>query len=385
MKNFIRRGGCLLLAALLCLGLLPFAGAAKSVTLTAVNDSFLPLSDGTMPTRQNGGFYVPYSVFSGGLGVHATYREQVLTLSAGSTALTFNTAAGTVYDQNMKSYTSPAYTINGTVYVPVRLVCGQFGFSYSTLNAGDTLILRICGSAATLSDSDFLSASSATIQSMLNAYNGVTTPSTPGGTTTPIPGAPAEVVHKPSSICFAVTGAANSETGALLDALGDASRQATFFLPVDLAGYDDALLRRIAVAGHGFGFSVRADTPASAEELAAAQQRLFAATGLTTRLLFVEGGADALNAPQRDALVSAGFRLWDATHTMAQGARAAQTVSSLTAAFSSIDSAVVLALPHSEAAGQALGQISGYMRANAIPARAITLLTTPVNHADDLR
>ena len=169
MKKLWQRIGCLLAAVLLCCSLLPFAGAAKSVVLTAVNDSFLTLSDSTMPTRQNGEYYVPYSVFSGSLGVRATYTNQVLTLSYGGNTLTFNTAAGTVYDQNMKSYSSPAYSINGTVYVPVRLVCGRFGFSYSTLNSGDTLILRICSGSASLSDSEFLSSSSATIQSMLNS------------------------------------------------------------------------------------------------------------------------------------------------------------------------------------------------------------------------
>lgn len=384
MKKLWQRICCLLVAVLLCCSLLPFAGAAKSVVLTAVNDSFLTLSDSTMPTRQNGEYYVPYSVFSGSLGVRATYTNQVLTLSYGGNALTFNTAAGTVYDQNMKSYSSPAYSINGTVYVPVRLVCGRFGFSYSTLNSGDTLILRICSGSASLSDSEFLSSSSATIQSMLNAYNGVTAPTAPG--TSPAPNQPtAPVQHKPSSVSFVLTGPASEDTISILEALADTARKATFFLPADLSGYDNDLLRRIAAAGHEFGLLADADTPPTTTELAAANKKLFDATGLTTRLLFIEGGADALTAAQRDALTAAGFRLWDATHSVSADDSVSRTVSSLTTTFSSIDSAVVLALPHAQNSGQIIREISSLMRTNAIPERPISLLTTPINRANDIR
>ena len=201
MKKIRKRIFCLFMILIVCSSLLSFAGAAKNVVLTAVNDSFLALSNSTMPTRQNGEYYVPFTVFSGRLGLRATQRDGTLSLSSGSVTLTFNTVAGTVYDQNMNSYSSPAYALNGTVYVPVRLVCGRFGFSYSTLHSGDTLILRICSSAAGLSDSEFLSSSSATIRSMLNTYNGISGIS-PNGQ--PNDG----TLKKPSSIRFILSGAA---------------------------------------------------------------------------------------------------------------------------------------------------------------------------------
>ena len=383
MKRMLRRVCCLLIATILCVSLFPLVGAAKSVVLTAVNDSFLTLSDGTMPTRQNGEYYVPYTVFSGSLGVRASYSNPVLTLSSGSSTLTFNTSAGTVYDQNMKSYSSPAYPINGTVYVPVRLVCGRFGFSYSTLNAGDTLILRICSGSASLSDSEFLSSSGGTIQSMLNAYNGVTTPASPNAV--PSPNQPAAVTHKPSSVSFVLTGAASEHTAAILEALKDCTREAVFFLPTDFAGYDPDLLRRIAASGCEFGLLIDAASPADTEDLSAANKALFDATGLTTRLLFIEGGANALTAAQCDALTGEGYRLWDATHTVSADVSASRTVSNLTTVFSTIDTAVVLQLPHAQVSAQILREISSLMRGNAIPERAIHLMTTPVNRANDVR
>ena len=159
MKDTLCRLLCLTLCLLVLVGSLSPATshAANDITLTAVNDSFLPLSASTMPTRRGGAQYVPYSVFSGTLGISGSYSssEQTLTLSNGETSLRFDLSRGTVYDQNMNSYTTPAYWLNGTVYVPVKLVCGKFGLTYSNIPAAAP-ILRICNSAASLSDSAFV-------------------------------------------------------------------------------------------------------------------------------------------------------------------------------------------------------------------------------------
>lgn len=381
MKKIHKRMICLLMITVLCCSLLSFAGAAKNVVLTAVNDSFLPLSSGTMPTRQNGEYYVPYTVFSGRLGLRAAQRDGTLSLSSGSTTLTFNTAAGTVYDQNMNSYSSPAYTINGTVYVPIRLVCGRFGFSYSTLHSGDTLILRICSSSAGLSDSEFLSSTSATIHSMLNAYNG-----TPGPAITdqpPVTGD--ENVKKPSSIRFIVSGAPNDSTTSILSSLKKISVSALFALPPDPAGYSNAILREIAGAQHQFAFSISADAPADVDALTLANQKLFEATGMTTRLLYIEPDASALTAEQRDSYTAAGYRIWDATHRISASASASKAVSDLTKAFSETTTAVILSLPYKEAAAKIITNISNYMQTYSVSAQKINVLSSPMNHANDRR
>ena len=123
-----------ILSGLLCAGVLALGipAPSRALTLTAVNDSILPLSDSTMPARLGGEIYVPYSVFSQ-LGVSASSSDGVLDLSANGETLSFSTAEGYVYDQNLNSYSTPAYSMNGTTYVPVKLCCGKFGLSYSTL------------------------------------------------------------------------------------------------------------------------------------------------------------------------------------------------------------------------------------------------------------
>ena len=140
MKKSIRR----ILSGLLCAGVLALGipAPSRALTLTAVNDSILPLSDSTMPARLGGEIYVPYSVFSQ-LGVSASSSDGVLDLSANGETLSFSPAEGYVYDQNLNSYSTPAYSMNGTTYVPVKLCCGKFGLSYSTLAVAGETVLRV--------------------------------------------------------------------------------------------------------------------------------------------------------------------------------------------------------------------------------------------------
>ena len=136
---------CVLCAALL-LTFLP--APAHAVTLTAVNDSILPLDESTMPARLGGETYVPYSVFTT-LGVSASENDGVLDLSANDETLSFSTAEGYVYDQNLNSYSTPAYEMNGTVYVPVKLCCAKFGFcTYSSLTLQGENVLRVADGSA---------------------------------------------------------------------------------------------------------------------------------------------------------------------------------------------------------------------------------------------
>ncbi|WP_443600905.1 hypothetical protein, partial [Agathobaculum sp.] len=160
MKKSIRR----ILSGLLCAGVLALGipAPSRALTLTAVNDSILPLSDSTMPARLGGEIYVPYSVFSQ-LGVSASSSDGVLDLSANGETLSFSPAEGYVYDQNLNSYSTPAYSMNGTTYVPVKLCCGKFGLSYSTLAVAGETVLRVTDGSAS-SDSAFAAAKSGTIE-----------------------------------------------------------------------------------------------------------------------------------------------------------------------------------------------------------------------------
>lgn len=392
MKRLKRLLGLLLIAAL-CAAFLP--AIAAGVTLTAVNDGFLPLSSATMPTTKGGAVYVPYSVFTGTLGLTASYdsQQQTLVLQGTNTTLTFSMAQGYVYDQNMNSYSQPAYSINGDIYVPVKLVCGQFGLSYSSISSGSANVLRICNDNAVLSDRAFMNWAGSTIDEMLDEYTGG---SKPGGNTTnpttptkppedpnvPEPVLPEEPITpaavRPSLIYLSVYGAPNIFTPVTLDTLTSFEQKATFFLPEDTK-WDGDQLRRIAGEGHAFGLMISASVSDLPRALDQANERLRAATGLTTRLVSVNEGSAALTSSQNGAVTAAGYRLWDPSLIADDETRdAARASRKILKALDGTTAPTMIRMHNAKASNATLTAILRDLRANDVPTARITLSDHPL-------
>ena len=159
---------CVLCAALL-LTFLP--APAHAVTLTAINDSILPLDESTMPARLGGETYVrtvclPRSVcLPRRMTACSIFRKR-------RNAQLFD-CGSYVYDQNLNSYSTPAYEMNGTVYVPVKLCCAKFGFTYSSLTLQGENVLRVADGSAQ-SDSAFIAAHTKVIENTIDNYKGST-------------------------------------------------------------------------------------------------------------------------------------------------------------------------------------------------------------------
>gem|GEM_PF-315004 len=409
----------LLLCGALLLTALPIH--ANALTLTAVDDTLLPLTEATMPARLGGELYVPYEVFAR-LGVEATQEADVLTLSAGAEQLIFSPAQGYVYDQNQNSYSSPAYDRNDTVYVPVKLCCGKFGFSYSTIAIAGETVLRITDQSSQ-SDSEFTAANTDEIESMIEEYTQevapempslpkwenqepiqtpVQTPITPSVVTPPVqserPAEPVVIpkveetpIQKPIRVYFSFWGSPNEYTASILDALQQANQSATFFLAAlnPLEWQEDAI-RRIAAEGHTLALLLEANEQMTPEGLVnqvrAANERLALLTGSNTRILACTTSFGQMTLAHRDALIEAGYRLWDATVDAGDDVQTAAMAYAVTARrFSTIDSSVVLRLHHSSAAVETFHSIRDYMARQNIPASQITLYTTPLNDASDPR
>ena len=390
---------CVLCAALL-LTFLP--APAHAVTLTAINDSILPLDESTMPARLGGETYVPYSVFTT-LGVSASENDGVLDLSANDETLSFSTAEGYVYDQNLNSYSTPAYEMNGTVYVPVKLCCAKFGFTYSSLTLQGENVLRVADGSAQ-SDSAFIAAHTKVIENTIDDYKDSTSESDRSNNTNTNP-APAKPVDndtieipkveekpakKPIRVYLAYYGAPNENTAAVLDTLSESGRTAAFFLPVKSADWTDDTVRRIAAEGHTLALLLDEDEKASGdalvEQLTLANERLRLLTGVQTRIVSVSTGCAQLSRAQRDALIAAGYRLWDATLDAGdEKGTAARAYAETAQRFSETDAAVVLRLHHSAATAEALSALSAYMTRQGIPSGTISLALTPINGADETR
>ena len=400
MKKAWRRA----LGGLLCAGLLFGAvpAPARALTLTAVNDSLLPLSDSTMPARLGGELYVPYGVFSQ-LGVSSSASDGVLNMSANGETLSFSPDEGYVYDQNLNSYATPAYSMNGTTYVPVKLCCGKFGLSYSTLSVAGETVLRVTDGSAS-SDSAFASSKAASIENSINSYKGISSSDgssqngggTTGGTTTqtpaetPIPKVEEKPTRKPSRVYLTFYGAPDKNASDILDALKRDGRTAAFFLPADTAEWTDDNVRRIVAEGHTAALLLEADEKASGEalteRLTLANERLRLLTGVQTRIVSVSTGCAKLSEAQRNALIDAGYRLWDANMDAGdEKGTAARAYAETAQRFSETNATVVLGLHHSRETAEAVELISAYMSRQAIPSGTITLAQTPMNGANETR
>ncbi|MBS6547396.1 MAG: hypothetical protein KH319_08495 [Butyricicoccus pullicaecorum] len=376
----------LALCIALCVALMPGAGAS-TIVLTAVNDDFLPLTSSTMPTRRSGEWYVPYSVFRS-FSLTAAEQEDgdLLVIQGENNTLTFSVSQGYVYDQNMNSYSQPAYPINGTIYVPVKLVCGVYGLSFSLIS-GEHQVLRICDENAMLSDSSFVTQSEQEKEDIVEEYIGPPEPPRPvepePDPSEPEPVPPEQPIEpaaiRPELIYLTFAGAPNEYSEDLLNTLSMYNRHATFFLPVE-GEWDADLVRAIVGEGHSVGFMVPVDRFDETGILTAANERLFEMTGTVTRLISVEGGSGKLTEKQRAAAASGGYRLWDATIVADDQTQSASRVADLMLrSFDGTTATTVLGMHHTRSTNAALTLILRDLRVNHVSTAAITAADTPVH------
>ncbi|MDR3766563.1 MAG: hypothetical protein Q3Y08_05960 [Butyricicoccus sp.] len=371
-----------------CFLLLPLHASASTIVLTAVNDTFLPLSTSTMPTKKSGEWYAPYAVFNS-FQIASSVQEEgdVLVLQGESKTLTFSVSQGYVYDQNMNGFSQPAYSINGTIYVPVKLVCSQFGLSYSLIS-GENQILRICDENAMLSDNAFVSQSSGQAGDIVDEYKEESVPrpqpqpepEEPEVDNSPEPVPPEEPIEpaaiRPNLIYLTFYGTPNEYSADLLDTLQLYGRTATFFLPAT-EGWDAEFIRRILAQGHTLGLWVNA---ADIGQLQNANDRLFALTGTVTRLISIREGSDRLTEEQRSTLLDAGYRLWDATVTADDETQnASQVASWMLRSFDGTTATTVLAMHHTKSTNAALTLILRDLRVNDVHTQAATVADAPIN------
>ena len=185
-------------------------------------------------------------------------------------------------------------------------------------------------------------------------------------------------------------GAPDKNTAAVLDTLREGGRTAAFFLPVKSADWTDDTVRRIAAEGHTLALLLDADEKASGdalvEQLTLANERLRLLTGVQTRIVSVSTGCAQLSRAQRDVLIAAGYRLWDATLDAGdEKGTAARAYAETAQRFSETNATVVLSLHHSKETAEAVELISAYMSRQGIPSGTISLALTPINGANETR
>ena len=354
---------------------------ASSIVLTAVNDSFLPLEDNTMPTKKSGEWYVPYNVFNNfNIISYMQDNGDSLVMQNDNQTITFSLSQGYTYDKNLNTLSQPAYNINDTIYLPVKLMCAQFGLSFSVITA-ENLIVRICDQNAKLSDSNFVANTTQNSEEIVDDYKNdgkieipVIKPE-PDNIPEPIPPeqpiTPATI--RPDYIYLSFMGEINEFSGDLLDTLQLYYANATFFIPVD-SKLDDNFIRKAIVLGNNIGFIVN-DEQDIVNKLNTANQKLFNITGTMSRIVISENQ----NLQNIDEIKNAGYTVWK-TSLVAQDEKynASKTAQNILNILDNTTNPCVISLHHQKSSNAALTLILRDFKANNVKAYKITAANTPI-------
>jgi len=247
--NFKRFLTILLVSCFVFAVALPMTGRAlDEICLIAVNDTLDPL---TLAYTSGTTVYVPVSIFTSyDVGVTYKYYESDGTArlySLTSTQALYFTTTGT-YDQLNNNYDLLAVYRNGTIYLPVNLVCNFFpGLSWSYIfgdDYGD--VVRIKTSAVILDDWGFVNAG----QSLLERYYKNLTNTQPQPSVSPTTPSLPTVGSRSMQITLGFTGLPNDT---ILRKLSGNGITACFYLTADQVLADPDTVRRIVCEGHSLG------------------------------------------------------------------------------------------------------------------------------------
>lgn len=241
----------LLICIMVCLLPLNFNSSAAGTCFIAINETFQPLT--SQPYFSGSVTYLPYWVFTS-LGLSYSYFAESSTALAYSSTnqIFFELSTGNTSDANGNTYSTQAVFHNGTVYLPAKFICDQFGYQYSYIvgnEYGDIVRIK---SGAILSDQEFLNAGGIKMRALYNDYYGTTTSTpTPTATPSPTPSPSPTPTFRQDTTVFLCFNELPSED--ILNTLTDNKLSAFFFLTEQAVTAEPELVRSLVVAGHSIG------------------------------------------------------------------------------------------------------------------------------------
>lgn len=385
------------LILVVCIFTLLFAlpAGADGEVFVAAGNTVLPLTD-AMPIRSSGVWYIDYQCFTkGNLNVNSSYNaaERMLVLYTWDTTLIFDLNKTVAYTAAEKiPYKAVSFAASGTVYVPVQFTAQMLGFEYTYLSELPMIRIKRSGD---IPNNMFIYIAQNEIPDLLAAYK-ASKEQQNAGSVTPQPQPQPddhpeeEVTRKNIRLSFNITDGKNFKS--ILDALSRYGYRATFFVQGNVIHEYDNELRRAFAAGHAIGtlsqngdpdFSAGGDTLTTALDLA--NENLFEAVKIKTRLLRVPGGSKNLSKDTVDHIISLGYRIWDG-HISPQGNTASRVYSSAISRLEATSASVpVLTLSDSDIHTGALTRILRYLNTNNYRTYTITFLDSPVNDISEKR
>ena len=361
---------------------------AGSIVLTAVNDEFLTLETNTMPTKKSGEWYIPYNVFNNfGIISYTQDNGDSLVMQNQNQTITFSLSQGYTYDKDSNTLSQPAYYINDTIYLPIKLMCAQFGLSFSVIT-GENLIVRICDQYATLSDSAFVNSNNQNSEQIVDDYKNennsskpeiVTPKPEPEDTNEPEPVPPEQPITpatvRPELVYLAFLGETNEFSDDLLDTLQIYSTNATFFLPLDDKWNDD-FIRKAIVQGHSIGWLVQ-DEEDIISSLNKANQRLFESTGIMSRIVNIN--SNITQNVDNAVIENAGYCIWNVTiNAQDEKYNASRVSQNILTVLDGTTQTCVISFHHQKSTNAAVTLVLRDFQVNNVETRKITIADMPI-------
>ena len=300
MRKRIAAGLACLLALLALLPRLP-ARAAESVYFVAVEESVLPLSDGTMPFWSGGYLYVPASAFSGatrdalGITVINNSAKRVTVLDKSRRPLLFYWDKKYGEDNDGNTYVPGAVLRGGTAFLPAAVVSSFFAVQYSVAEVEHGYLVWLRNPDFGMSMKDFANAATYNMEDRYGAYLRAKQPDPPPSEETAPPSGETETIEEPAPagtrINLCVEAADNAE--AILDMIEYSDAWITFYCPCEFLEEQGDLLRRMLAEGHAVGVLVDGTAADAAAQLTRGTEALFEAACVKTRLARLQGADEA--------------------------------------------------------------------------------------------
>lgn len=335
------------MAVLLCAAAVP--AHADSYFYGAVNYQLFPCEERYMPVLMSTDDpVIPAKLLvDSGLGIRGTYDAELnrYTLSDGVRTLTFDMKHNIAFDGDGNEYVESALQVYSIFYLPLYFTTAFFDLTYKFIDSSYGTVLRIQYRYLESTDQDFLNVINTQLSRQVARYreiNGTTTPppvspapgESPPPTTAPEPQIQLSFDFAEVSALTSVSAKVGTDTTLdsnkksadspttemfeeVLALLKTADVPATFFLTGSAMSENQQVLRQIVGEGHAVGVlggdNFLDATDQMLGELQAANEVLHQGALIQTRLVRPAGGSETMTEDLRDALVGAGYRLWDWT------------------------------------------------------------------------
>ncbi|TCP52534.1 peptidoglycan/xylan/chitin deacetylase (PgdA/CDA1 family) [Tumebacillus sp. BK434] len=262
----------------------------------AYNDKLVRFPD-ALPEVVSGVTYLPVRFFAEAMGARVEYNSarETVRIETGSQTVLIDILQHKITMPGGETRSVAVYMKQGRVMVPFRLIGETFGYEITYLAKGP--LARAIDSRARLTDEQFYTANKQTIL--------------------------AEKAKLPDKIAYLTfDDGPNQYTAQILDTLARYQAKATFFMLSGQIESYPAQVKRMAQSFHGLALhgvthnanKIYASPQTVVGEMEACNAALTRVTGLRTNMVRVPyGSIPWMTQSYRDALVNAGYRMWDWT------------------------------------------------------------------------